>query len=544
MRVRVCLLSALALLALAGEARAEWPTYHADSPRSGVDQSTGAATPFAAGWTSPDLGGNIYAEPLVHGGLVYVATEGNDLFALSEAGGQVVWHQNAGTPVASSALPCGNISPTVGITSTPVIDAAANLIFVVADTWDGSNAHHVMVAYKASDGTPVFSQNVDPPGAIPKNQLQRPGLALSGGRVLIGFGGNDGDCGSYWGWLVSASESGPAAPLVWKVRASNGAGIWQGGGAPAVDAAGSVYVATGNTTGSAPSTYDDSDSILRLTPQVSVQDYFAPSTWSQDDGTDTDLGSAAPQLVDGGLIFQAGKNGQGYLVNSAAMGHELNPPAYQANACRSFGADAYSPGSVFVTCTDGVRAFSLSTAPAGFAQRWRGPSDANGPPIISAGLVWVAAYNSSKLYGLDPATGAVRVTQSTPSMNGVHFVTPAASDGRLFLATGHTVEQYSIGVALSPPPSPPPMPQPPPPPKPVSGCVRLTITVRHPHRARVTRATVFLGRKRLGSFKGHNLRHLHVNAPAGRYTLRLVELTSRHHRLTYRLRFAACRRVP
>jgi hypothetical protein len=71
----------------------------------------------------------------------------------------------------------------------------------------------------------------------------------------------------------------------------------------------------------------------------------------------------------------------------------------------------------------------------------------------------------------------------------------------------------------------------------------LAIVVHHPHRVRVPRATVFLGRKRLGAFKGHNLRRLHVNAPAGRYTLRLVEVTSTHRRLTYRLRFAACLRV-
>jgi outer membrane protein assembly factor BamB len=414
------------------------------------------------------------------------------------------------------------------------------LIFVVADTWDGSNAHHVMDAYKASGGSLVFSQNVDPPGAIPKNQLQRPGLAISGGRVLIGYGGNDGDCGSYWGWLVSASESGPAAPSYWKAPATNGAAIWQGGGAPAVDGSGSVYAATGNTTGT-PSSYDYSDSILRFNPQAALQDYFAPSTWRSDDASDTDLGSAAPQLVDGGLIFQAGKNGQGYLVHGAAMG-QLGPPAYQAAACTSYGADAYMPGSVFVACSDGVRAFSLSTTPPSFSLRWHGPSSAKGPPIVAAGLVWVAAYGAGQLYGLDPATGAVRVTQSTPSMSPVHFVTPAASDGRLFLATGHTVEQYAIGVALSPPTAPPDPTAPPPTPKP-GGCTRLAIAVRHPRRVRVTRATVFLGRKRLGAFKGHNLRYVQVNAPAGRYALRLVELTSRHRRLTYRLRFAACRRV-
>ena len=529
------------LLAPVGAARADWPTYHADGARSGVDQSTGAATPFSAGWTSPNLGGDVYAEPLVHGGLVYVATEGNDIYALSEVNGQVVWHQSAGTAVPSTALGCGNITPTVGITSTPVIDAARDLIFVVADTWDGSNPHHVMAAFKASTGAPVFSQNVDPPGSFPKDQLQRPGLAISAGQVLIGFGGNDGDCGTYWGWLVSASESGPAPLSIWKSPASKGSAIWQGGGAPAVDGAGYVYATTGNTIGT-PSSYDNSDSILKFTPQAGLVDWFAPASWMSDDTSDTDLGSAAPQLVDGGLIFQAGKNGNGYLVNSAAMGHVTSDPG--SPACRSFGGDASTPGSVFVTCTDGVRAYSLSTAPPSFAQRWRGPSDANGGPIIAAGLVWVAAYNASKLYGLDPATGAVRVTQSTPSMNPVHFVTPAASDGRLFLATGRTVEQYSIGVALSPLPSPPPPPSPSPPtPKPASGCNGLTIAVRHPHRVRITRATVFMGHKRLGTFKGRNLRHVHVNAPAGRYTLRLVEWTSSHHKLTYKLRFAACRRV-
>ena len=537
MRVRILLCAALGLLALTATAHADWPTYHADGARSGLDQSTGAAVPFAAGWASSDLGADIYAEPLVHSGLVYVATERNDVYALNEANGQVVWHQSAGTPVPSSALPCGDISPTVGITSTPVIDTAANLIFVVADTWDGSSPHHVMAAYRASDGAPVFSQNVDPPGSIPKNQLQRPGLALAGGRVLIGYGGNDGDCATYWGWLVSASESGPAAPAVWKAPASNGAAIWQGGGAPPVDGSGSVYAATGNTTGT-PSSYDNSDSILRFNAQAGLQDYFAPPTWKADDTSDTDLGSAAPQLVDGGMVFQAGKNGQGYLVHTAAMG-QLGGPAYQANACTSFGGDAYTPGTVFVSCSDGVRAFSLSTSPPSFSLRWRGPSNANGSPIVAAGLVWVAAYKAGTLYGLDPATGAVRVTQQTPSMSPVHFVTPAASDGRLFLATGHTVEQYAIGVALSSAPPPPPQS-----PLRPAACRGLTIVLRHPHRVRVTHATVFLRRKRLAAFKGRNLRRVQVNAPAGRYTLRLVEVTSGHRRLTYRLRFAGCRRAP
>src|SRR5260370_37901415 len=124
--------------------------------------------------------------------------------------------------------------------------------------------------------------------------------------------------------MVSGREAGAAAPSYRRGSARNGAGIWQGGGAAPVEGSGSVYATTGNTTGT-PSSYDYSDSILRLNPQAALQDYFAPSTWRSDDTSDTDLGSAAPQLVDGGVIFQAGKNAQGYLVNIGAT-RQPGPP--------------------------------------------------------------------------------------------------------------------------------------------------------------------------------------------------------------------------
>ena len=74
------------------------------------------------------LTGSIWAEPLVFHGLVIVATEHNDLYAFNEATGAQVWHVNLGAPVPSSDLPCGDISPTVGITSTPVIDPSTGAL--------------------------------------------------------------------------------------------------------------------------------------------------------------------------------------------------------------------------------------------------------------------------------------------------------------------------------------------------------------------------------------------------------------------------------
>lgn len=96
----------LTVVALAATvARADWTTYHADGSLSGVDQSSGSAVPFAPAWTVPNLGGAVWAEPLVYRGLVYVATESNDIYAFNESNGALVWHVNAGAPVSSSDPP-------------------------------------------------------------------------------------------------------------------------------------------------------------------------------------------------------------------------------------------------------------------------------------------------------------------------------------------------------------------------------------------------------------------------------------------------------
>ena len=452
--------------ALPASALADWTTYRADAARSGVDSSSAGSLPFATAWTSAGLSGAIYAEPLVYHGLVIVATESNQVAALSEATGQLVWQASAGTPVSASSLPCGDISPTVGITSTPVIDPATGRLFVVADNASGSSIVHMLYAFNAATGTPVpgFPISVEPPGDTPSAQLQRAALALDGGEVVVGYGGNSGDCSTYHGWLVAAPETGVAQTATFHTPSTESA-IWGAGNGPAVDAAGNLWASTGN--GSAGS-FGDQESVLQLSPSLTLLHFWAPSNWSSLDSSDLDIGSSSPVLVPGGLVFQIGKAGVGYLLNAAALGGLGAAPAFQAQVCGgSFGGAAVDGNVLYVACSDGVRALAVNTAARTFSTMWQGPSAAKGPPIVAGGLVWTTNWSGATLYGLNPQTGAVVVQQTTPTME--HFSTPSASDGKLFLATGTTVEAYTIANPAPPSPAPPaPAPSSPPAPAPSS----------------------------------------------------------------------------
>jgi outer membrane protein assembly factor BamB len=529
-------LSLVVLACVVPVARADWTTYHADAARSGADQSSGAAEPFAPAWTSPSLGGAIFAEPLVYSGLVIVATENNDVVALSEATGEVIWSAHAGTPVPASALPCGDISPTVGITSTPVIDAARGVLYAVADLWDGSHAGHVLVAYNADTGAELFRRSVDPIGSVAVNQLQRPGLALDGGRVLIGYGGNADDCAAYRGYLVGAPTTNSGPNLQYTTPTSQGDAIWSGGGAPPLDAAGHVYVPTGNGASTDGSSFDHGNTLEKLNAALVELDYWAPASWATDSANDRDLGSVATLLLPDDLAYQGSKNGNGYLLNAASLGH-IGGEVYSAPVCDSFGSDVYANGIIYVACADGLRALSLDLGSHTFGKLWAGPASANGPPIIAGGLIWVTAYFNGVLYGLDPQSGAVVVNQQVPAME--HFVTPSASDGKLFLATGEAVEAFTI--AAPGPESAPPLRAA----QTTSRCAnRLTVRLTVPRHSHIVKATVLEGRRRLAVRDGHRLTKIKFIPPAaGSFKLRLVEVTALGHRISRTLTYSDCVRV-
>src|SRR5262249_34343347 len=169
-------------------------------------------------------------------------------YALDASNGTVVWGPtHLGPPVPASALPCTNIDP-VGITSTPAIDIGSGVIYVVA--FLGGPPHHELHALSWASGAVLFHRPVDPT-CDPTIQNQRGALTLSGGYVYIPFGGRAGDCGTYHGWVVGApAGSATGALLTYMVpttqdSSDHGGGIWAPPG-PAVDASGSLWVATGN----------------------------------------------------------------------------------------------------------------------------------------------------------------------------------------------------------------------------------------------------------------------------------------------------------
>jgi outer membrane protein assembly factor BamB len=113
---------------------ANWTTYHGYPEATGVQAALTTLLPSWRAWSSPNLDGQLYGEPLVAAGRVIVATENDTVYALAADSGAVLWSRHLATAVPSRDLPCGDISPEVGVTGTPVIDLARHEIFVDADT--------------------------------------------------------------------------------------------------------------------------------------------------------------------------------------------------------------------------------------------------------------------------------------------------------------------------------------------------------------------------------------------------------------------------
>ena len=257
--------------------------YHGDADGRGVAGPVAAVNTTTRAWTSPALDGQIYGEPLVSSGQVYVATEDDTVYELSAATGAVVWSTHLGSPVPSADLPCGNITPTVGITGTPVIDQSRGEIFVVADELVNGKPAHMFTGLATASGKVEVTRDVDPAGVDTAALLQRTGLTLDDGQVVFGMGGNYGDCAAYRGRLIAVPEAGGTLKM-FTVDAAAGesqGAIWMGGAAPVVDSSGDIWVSTGNgSVYSYSHAYDNSDSILELSPSLKLLQFFAPTTWA------------------------------------------------------------------------------------------------------------------------------------------------------------------------------------------------------------------------------------------------------------------------
>lgn len=416
----------------AATASTDWTTYHANNQRTGYIASTPDPKSLSKIW-SMQLDGAVYAEPLVVGNHIIVATEGDSLYALDPTTGSIQWHTNVGTPVPLSSLPCGNIDP-LGITGTPVYDPATNLVFAVAEV---TGPAHILVGVDVNSGQVKVKRSVDTDGMDPRAHQERAALTLANGMVYITYGGLDGDCSDYIGRVVASQTNGQGPLLVYRVPTTREAGMWATPGA-SVDSAGNLYVSVGNGAATG-GQWDDSDSVLKLSPTLQLLDAFAPTTWAQENANDQDLGSQGAVLLPNNFIFADGKSGKGYILNANHLGG-IGGQVDAQSTCDSFGGAATVNSTIFVPCTDGLLQINVDSN-GKMHLGWKASGNITGSPVVGGHTVY--SFSQGTLYALNMDSG--QVIASLQIGAGNRFATPTISGTTVFVGTLGGISAVKIG---------------------------------------------------------------------------------------------------
>jgi iron transport multicopper oxidase len=348
----------VAVLVLAPPALASGVTNSGDDLRDGWYPEESTLTPqlvsggtFGQLW-SASVEGSVYAQPLLANGTLIVATENNKVYGLDPSTGALRWPAplNLGTPWRAADLSCGDLTPNIGVTATPVIDPSTNTAYMTHKTYaSGSSgpARWYLDAIDISKGTekagfPVElsgkAQNAPAQTFDPTHQMQRPGLLLMNGVVYAGFGSHC-DVSPWQGWVFGVSTAGQLRARWVSVASGIGAGIWQSGSGLMSDREGSLLVSTGN--GGSPSTpapgslvpANLGESVIRLVVQsdgtLKPVDFFTPFDAEQLDKGDADFASGGVTALNDQyfgttsvphLAVAVGKNGWVYLLNRAELG--------------------------------------------------------------------------------------------------------------------------------------------------------------------------------------------------------------------------------
>lgn len=349
----VGLLAAIGL-AFAQAAVAAEVTNAGDDLRTGWYPDEGVLTPnivsgntFGQLWSHP-VTGQVYAQPLLApSGILVVATEENNVYGLDPSTGDQRWMTPLGTPFDPASISCADITPSIGTTSTPVIDASTNTVYLTHKANVSGTATWFMDALDVSTGAekPGFpvpltgtADNDSSLSFSPATQQQRTGLLLMNGVVYAGFGSHC-DVPPWQGWVFGVSTSGHITARWVDDPTGNGAGIWQSGAGLTSDRPGQILLATGNNGGPTVPVAGSSppascgECVIRLQVQqdgsLKPVDFFAPYDTPQLDNSDSDFGSGGvvglPDQYFGTPAFPhlavtVGKEGYVYLLNRDSLG--------------------------------------------------------------------------------------------------------------------------------------------------------------------------------------------------------------------------------
>jgi hypothetical protein len=289
------------------------------------------------------VSGEIYAQPLVVSGVtingtqrnaLYVATMNDVVYCFDADTGAALWSVTLGTPVPT---PTGNINGSIGIESTPYVNASTQTMYLVTDTVEQGNPTfriHMLDITTGADKVPsvVIAGSVSGTGAANVSgtitfnasiENQRPGLAFANNMVFISFA-SYGDSGPYHGFLFAYNAQTLAQTgMFCDTPNGDSAGIWMSGRAPAVDSSGNVYLITGNGDWDGGSNFGES--FLKFSTAAGafqLSSYFTPSNWSDLNANDADMGSSGAMLI-GNYVVGGGKLSVIYLLNQSDLGEEV-----------------------------------------------------------------------------------------------------------------------------------------------------------------------------------------------------------------------------
>jgi List-Bact-rpt repeat protein/putative pyrroloquinoline-quinone-binding quinoprotein len=493
-------------------------TASADALRTGWYPDEPQLTPqllasgdFGARFDTP-VQGQVYAQPLVDGGTVFVATEDNWIYGIDKRSGAILWERNVGEPWDSMDLGCKDLVPSVGITGTPVIDPTAGVAYFTSKSYASGGSgpavwkmHAVEVATGSErPGFPVTiageAQNLAGVTFDPTRQLQRPALLLMNGIVYAGFGSHC-DFTPYQGWIVGVSTSGKIETM-W-AAAPESVAVWQAGGGLVSDGEGQILFATGNSFGPTPPPTptppeDLGESVVRLDVQTPsdahATDFFSP--WDREalDNADHDLGSGGPLALPSqyfgteavpNLAVEAGKPPVVYLLDREHLGGFAQGPEEKNDVVQeipilkaAFGSPSAWPGDggyVYIPTLNWLEVLKYRESSLGMPELVLvgRPAEKNGfgsgSPMITSdetegasAIVWyvnrctASPECPSTLYAYEavPQSGFLKPLWSGGIGIATKFARPDPSEGRIYVGTSGHLLAFGAGhhtLTVSPP---------------------------------------------------------------------------------------------
>jgi outer membrane protein assembly factor BamB len=500
-------------------------TYHNDVARSGLNSSETILTPGNVNVStfgrlySRQLDGKVDAQPLYVGGVsipllgqrnvLVVATENDSVYALNADNGRTLWRTSllGSGETPSDPRNCTQVTPQIGITSTPVINTQTSpaTIYAVAMSKDSSGKYHQRLhALNLSSGQelpgspaeiqakyPGTGDNSQAGNVIfdPVQYEARAGLLLGpGGNVYIAWTSHC-DFRPYTGWIMAYNATMLAQTSVIDITPNGSEGAFWGAGAGiAEDAAtGNLFIMAGNGTfdttldkNGFPINGDYGNGFLKISTAnntLQVADYFNMFNTVQESEADHDLGSGGtlvlPDMQDSGgqtrhLAIGAGKDANIYIADRDNMG-KFNPSnnnaLYQevsgALGGSIFSMPAYFNGQVyFGAVADSIRAFPFAQArlapePSSVtASSFKYPG---ATPSISAngtanGIVWAVENSTPAVLHAylanDLATELYNSNQAPSGRDnfggGNKFMVPTIVNGKVYVGTPNGVAAFGL----------------------------------------------------------------------------------------------------